>query len=394
MSMPTLGHLDPEFLNIMSRMNTMLRQVFRTENPLTGAVPGTGTAGMEAALCNVIEPGDNVLCCVFGYFSNRMRQMCERMGANITSLEREWGTVFTPDEVEEALKKIDNPKLVTFVHAETSTGVLQPAKEIVDIAHKYGAIVVMDAVTSLGGCPVLIDEWEVDVCFSGTQKCIGAPPGLAPITLSPRAMDIVRNRKIPVQSWYMDMTLVETYWADNNTGGRAYHYTAPSNALFGLYEVLRNVLKEGLENRWARHELHSGAFMAGAQALGFTPYAQEGHRLWQINAIRIPEGIDDLAVRSRLLSEYNIEIGAGLGPVKGQAWRVGIMGCSATEANVLTLLTALETILKDMGYAGAKGEAPEAAKAFYQQRGVTSVPPAVGESVASESVAKGVAHEN
>ena len=275
----------------------------RTENRITGAVSGTGTAGMEAALCNLIEPGDEVLVCVFGYFSNRMKQMAQRMGAEVTVIEAPWGRIFEPEQIETALKGMKAPKVVAVVHAETSTGILQPIEEIIQIAHRYGALVVADAVTSLGGCPLLIDEWQVDACFSGTQKCIGAPPGLSPITFSENAMQKIRDRNARgnlVQSWYLDMSLVETYWGDTG-GGRAYHHTAPSNALFGLYEVLRLVLIEGLENRWARHELHSRALMAGLQQMGLEPFAQEGHRLWQLNAVKIPEGIDDVAVRARLL---------------------------------------------------------------------------------------------
>ena len=404
----TLGHLDPEFLTIMGNVGAMLRRVFKTRNPITGAVPGTGTAGMEASLCNLIEPGDEVLCLVFGYFSNRMRQMSERMGAVVTVLERPWGTAFSTEEVRAALGKMKNPKVVTVVHAETSTGVLQPIQEIIELAHNHGALVVVDAVTSLAGCPLLTDEWNCDVVFSGTQKCIGAPPGLSPITFSPSAMDRIRNRKVPVQSWYFDMSLVETYWGDSAAGGRAYHYTAPSNALFGLHEALRMTLLEGVENRWARHEMHSRALMTGLLTMGLEPFAQEGHRLWQINAVKVPEGLDDLGVRTRLLREYNIEIGAGLGPVKGQIWRVGVMGYSANRANVFLLLGALETILSDMGRAIQMGAASEAASAVYAEYdrprletggtiklnvdGMDS--PDIGEAIPSESVAVGVAHRD
>ena len=401
----TLGHLDPEFLGIMNNVGAMLRRVFKTNNPITGAVPATGTGGMEAALCNLIEPGDEVLCLVFGYFSNRMKQMSERMGAKVTVIERPWGTVFTPEEVEDALKKMSKPKLVSVVHAETSTGILQPIDEITKLAHQYGALVVVDAVTSLAGCPLLVDEWDLDAVFSGTQKCIGAPPGLSPITFSPRAMDAIRERKVPVQSWYFDMSLVETYWGDTG-GGRAYHYTAPSNALFGLHEALRLTLLEGLENRWARHELHSKAIMAGLLELGLEPFAQEGHRLWQINAVKVPDGLDDQLMRTRLLREYNIEIGAGLGPVKGQIWRIGVMGYSANRSNILLVLQAMEDILRDMNYPVKSGAATDAAQAVYHEHDrqnkmkprpkieLQTAPDDenVGESIPSESVARGVAH--
>lgn len=393
----TLGHLDPEFLGIMNNVGTMLRRVFKTQNPITGAIPGTGTAGMEAALCNLIEPGDEVLCLVFGYFSNRMRQMSERMGAKVTVIERPWGTIFTPEEVEVALKAMEKPRVLTVVHAETSTGILQPVQEIVALAHKYGALVVVDAVTSLAGCPLPVDEWEIDVCFSGTQKCIGSPPGLSPITFSRRAMDRIRSRKVPVQSWYLDMSLVETYWADSG-GGRAYHYTAPSNSLFGLHEALRMILIEGLENRFARHEMHSRALMAGLQELGLSPFAQEGYRLWQINAVHIPTGVDDVQVRTRLLRDYNIEIGAGLGPVKGQIWRVGVMGYSASRANVLLLLSALEDILGDLGHPTEPGATIEAAQSVYHEydklRQGNTGSSSQGESIGSEKMAQGVAHRD
>ncbi len=404
----TLGHLDPEFLTIMGNVGAMLRRVFKTQNPLTGAVPGTGTAGMETALCNLIEPGDEVLCLVYGYFSNRMKQMAERMGGVVSTVEGAWGTVIPIEEVKAALDKMKNPKVVTVVHAETSTGILYPIQEVIQLAHEYGALVVVDTVTSLGGSPLYVDDWNCDAVFSGTQKCIGAPPGLSPITFSPRAMEHIRNRKVPVQSWYFDMSLVENYWGDSSAGGRAYHYTAPSNALFGLHEALRMNLLEGVENRWARHEMHSSAFAAGMETLGLRPFAQEGHRLPQLATMYIPEGVDDLAVRTRLLREYNIEISAGLGPVKGQIWRVGIMGYSANRANIFLLLGALETILGDMGQKVQKGAAGEAATAVYHdydnKKAAPHEPPIalevdkedappIGEAIPAESVAVGVAHQ-
>jgi alanine-glyoxylate transaminase/serine-glyoxylate transaminase/serine-pyruvate transaminase len=405
----TLGHLDPEFIDIMNNIGAMLRRVFRTTNRITGAVPGTGTAGMEAALCNLIEHGDEVLVCVAGYFSNRMKQMSERMGAKVSVIENPWGTIFTPEQIDEALGKMNAPKVLAIVHAETSTGALQPMPEVVKVAHKHGALVVVDAVTSLAGSPVLIDEWDIDVCFSGTQKCIGSPPGLAPITFNERAMDVIRHRKTPVQSWYLDMSLVETYWGDSGTGGRAYHHTAPSNALFGLHEALRLTLLEGLENRWKRHELHSRALMAGLKQLGLEPFAQEGHRLCQLNAVKIPQGIDDVAVRTRLLRDYNIEIGGGLGDFKGKIWRIGVMGYSAQRNNIRLLLSALEDILEDMGHQTEKGSATDAAQEIYDAYDAETAankevlvtknaedktePDAMGETVGAEDVAQGVAHQ-
>ncbi len=385
----TLGHLDPAFLGIMGDVGKMLRQVFRTQNPVTGAVSGTGTAGMEAGLCNLIEPGDEVLICVFGYFSDRMAQMARRMGAEVTVINQPWGRIFEPEQVETALKGMKKPKVVGIVHAETSTGILQPIEEIIAIAHRYGALVVADAVTSLAGCPLLIDKWNVDVCFSGTQKCIGSPPGLSPITFSPRAMDTIRNRKRPVQSWYLDMSLVETYWGDTGGGGRAYHHTAPSNALFGLYEALRLVLEEGLENRWERHALHSRALRAGLEKIGFQFFAQEGHRLNQLVSVFIPEGIDDVTVRGQLLRDYNIEISGGLGDGKGKIWRIGVMGYSAQRSNIEVLLTALESILSDLNYKFEHGAALDAAHAVYHghETGSAKLPNGTGETIAAEEVA-------
>ena len=404
----TLGHLDPEFVEIMSNVGAMLRRVFKTQNQITGAITGSGTAGMEAGLCNLIEPGDEVLICVAGYFANRMRQMAERMGAKVKVLEREWGTVFTTDEVKAALDEMSAPRVVGIVHAETSTGVLQPIQEIIQLAHERGSLVVADAVTSLAGCPLYIDDWELDVCFAGTQKCIGSPPGLSPITFNENAMKRIHARKTPVQSWYLDMSLVETYWSDSG-GGRAYHHTAPSNALFGLHEALRMTLLEGLENRWARHELHSKAIMAGLGNLGLEPFAQEGHRLWQLNAVKIPEGIDDQAVRTRLLRDFNIEISGGLGPIKGKVWRIGVMGYSAQRANIRLLLSAMEDILEDFGHPVERGGATSAAQDVYdaheaEEKRLSSQDVLVakqeysensgmGETISAESVAQGVAHE-
>jgi alanine-glyoxylate transaminase/serine-glyoxylate transaminase/serine-pyruvate transaminase len=406
----TLGHLDPQFVEIMGNVNTMIRAVYRTKNPITGAISGTGTAGMEAAMCNLIEHGDEVVVCVAGYFSDRMRQMAERMGAKVTVLQRQWGTVFTPEEIEAALSKLEKPKVLAIVHAETSTGALQPLEEITKIVHGHGALIVVDAVTSLAGCPLLIDEWDIDVCFSGTQKCIGSPPGLAPITFNERAMTAIRSRKTPVQSWYLDMSLVETYWGDGGAGGRAYHHTAPSNALFGLHEALRHTLLEGLENRWARHEMHSRALMAGLLKMGLKPFAQEGHRLWQLNAVWIPEGINDQEGRTRLLQKYGIEISGGLGDGKGKIWRIGTMGYSASHSNIRLVLSALEDILTDLGHPVEKGAATDAAEAVYAEyeakrnvdsSGVhdsaqstnTAQNAGLGETIGAEEVATGVAHK-
>jgi alanine-glyoxylate transaminase/serine-glyoxylate transaminase/serine-pyruvate transaminase len=316
--------------------------------------------------------------------------------------------VFTPDDVRLALSEMNAPYVVSIVLAETSSGALQPLEEIVKIVHEHGALVVVDAVTSLAGCPLLTDEWDLDVVFSGTQKCIGSPPGLAPITFSPRAMERIHQRKTPVQSWYLDMSLVETYWSDSG-GGRAYHHTAPSNALFGLHEALRLTLLEGLENRWERHRMHSEALMAGLGKLGLEPFAQEGHRLWQLNAVKIPAGIDDQTVRTRLLRDFNIEISGGLGDGKGKIWRIGVMGYSAQRGNIRLLLSALEDILEDLGHKVERGAATDAAQQVYEayeaqaekvrvsqvavEKAEYSNNGGMGETIAAEEVAQGVAHE-
>ena len=367
MSANTLGHLDPEFIGIMNNVGTMLRHVFCTRNPITGAVSATGTAGMEAALCNLIEPGDEVLVCNSGYFSDRMKQMATRMGAVVHTLENPWGIAFRPAQIEAALAKIANPKVLAVVHAETSTGTLNPVDELGPIAHKYGALLVVDAVTSLAGCPLLVDDWEIDACFSGTQKCISSPPGLSPITFSQRAMDKVHARKTPVQSWYFDMSLVETYWGDNGSGGRAYHHTAPSNALFGLHEALRLTLLEGLENRWERHRLHSQALMAGLQQLQLKPSAEEGFRLWQAQrGLHSRRHRRHGGARASAAAITISKSAAAWAITKGRVWRIGVMGYSAQRGNIRLVLSALEEILSEMGHKVDKGSATDAAQAIYQ----------------------------
>ncbi len=339
---PTLGHLDPEYLAIMDDTRQMLRQVFQTNNEMTMAVSGTGSAGMETCVCNLIEPGDEMIVCVNGVFGGRMKDVAQRYGATVHTVEAAWGTSITPEQIESTLKAHPRTKAVGIVHAETSTGEHQPLDEIAEIIHRHGALFVVDAVTSLGGIDIPIDRLKIDACYSGTQKCLSCPPGLAPVTFSPRAMETLDKRKSKVTSWYLDVSMLRNYWGSD----RVYHHTAPINMTYALRESLQIVLEEGLHQRIARHQKHHRMLRAGLEAMGLNFIPQ--HSLTTLNAVRVPEGVDDAAVRKRLLAEYNIEIGAGLGPFKGQAWRIGLMGASSTVSNVTLVLSALETILRDL----------------------------------------------
>lgn len=336
---PTLGHLDPAYLAIMDEVRDYLRQVFKTKNELTMAVSGTGSAGMEATLVNLIEPGGEVIVCVNGVFGGRMKDTAERCGATVHTVEAPWGQTIAPAAIAEALDRHKNVKLVGIVHAETSTGAHQPLTEISKIVHDAGALLLVDAVTSLGGIPLDLDALQIDACYSGTQKCLSCPPGLAPVSFSAAAVDRLSARKTKVQSWYLDMSMLKSYWGQE----RVYHHTAPINMTYALRESLAMVLEEGLEARWARHQLNHLALRAGLEALGLNYIPQNS--LASLNAIHVPEGIDEAGVRKRLLNEFNIEIGAGLGPFKGKAWRIGLMGASSTKRHVITVLAALESIL-------------------------------------------------
>lgn len=342
---PTVGHLDPFFLQVMDEVQTMLRQLFRTENKLTLAVSGTGSSGMETCVVNLIEPGDRMLVCINGVFGSRMADVAGRSQAVVSTIERPFGEVFSPDEIAAAVQE-HKPKVVGIVHAETSTGARQPLEEISEIVHKAGALLLVDCVTSLGGLPVEIDAWKVDAAYSGTQKCLSCPPGLAPVTFSPQALDVIQNRKSKVQSWYLDMNMVANYWSDKS---RAYHHTAPINMNYGLHEALRIVLEDGLEARWDRHRQNHLLLRAGLEALGIEFAVAEPHRLPMLNAVKIPAGVDDKAVRAQLLNEFGIEIGGGLGPMAGKTWRIGLMGETSTERNVLLFLAALEACLVKQG---------------------------------------------
>lgn len=337
---PTIGHLDPVFLQLMDDIRQKLREVFKTKNEMTLAVSGTGSAGMETLFVNTIEPGDKVLVCVNGVFGGRMVDVAERCGAVVEKIEAPWGTVFDQKDVIAAIERV-KPVAVAIVHAETSTGAHQPVDQLGEAIHKHGGLFLLDCVTSLGGVPLEIDKWGVDAAYSGTQKCLSCPPGLSPVTLSPKAVEKLDKRKKKVQSWYLDLSMVRQYWGQE----RFYHHTAPINMLYGLLEALNIVVEEGLEPRFARHRKVHEQLKAGLKEIGITYASQEGFSLPMLNAVKIPDGVDDASVRKQLLNDFNIEIGGGLGAFKGKAWRIGLMGSGASEANVNRVLTALKKVL-------------------------------------------------
>jgi alanine-glyoxylate transaminase/serine-glyoxylate transaminase/serine-pyruvate transaminase len=341
MATPLVGHLDPYFVGLMDRIQDLLRYVFQTDNELTIPVSGTGSAAMETAIANMVESGDSVLVCTNGYFGHRLADMASRYGGDIETITRPWGEVFTPAEVKEALDARP-AKVVAIVQAETSTGAEQPLDEIAEIVHGQGGVLIVDAVTSLGGVPVRVDALGIDVCYSGSQKCLSCPPGLGPITLSPRAEEVLRKRRSPVANWYLDLTMVQKYWGAERT----YHHTAPISANYALYEGLRLVAEEGLENRWERHRRNAELLWEGLGALGLTLHVPREHRLVPLTTVRVPDGIDEAKIRRALLDEYNIEIAGGLGELKGKVWRIGLMGYSSRRENVLLLLSALERLLR------------------------------------------------
>lgn len=340
MSTPLLGHLDPKFLEIMDQTQEMLRYVFQTKNRLTIPISGTGSASMEASMANIIEPGDKVLICINGYFGTRLADMAERYGAEVKTITRPWGEVFSTEEVQQALEKFP-AKIVGIVHAETSTGACQPIKDISKVVHQYNSLLVVDTVTSLGGVPVEVDENDIDVCYSGSQKCLSCPPGIAPITFSQRAEAAMDQRKTKVANWYLDVNMVRSYWGSERT----YHHTAPITMNYALYEALRIVAEEGLEARWERHQKNAKLLWDGLEAMGLSMHVPLEYRLPSLTTVRVPEGVREPEVRSRLLSDYNIEIGGGLGELKGKVWRVGLMGYSSRPENVILLLAALKEIL-------------------------------------------------
>ena len=342
---PIIGYLDPAYLKILDQVGDQLRKVFQTTNRATNAAPGTGTSGMEACVANLIEPEDKILVCVHGYFGDRLRQMVERQEAQITLITEEWGRPIDPQKVE-AEMKANSFKVITLVHAETSTGVLQPMDDIIKLAGKYGVMIILDTVTSLGGVEVKMDEWGLAAAYSCSQKCIGCPPGLSPVSFSDRAVEAVKNRKHPVRSWYLDITLLEKYWGSE----RVYHHTSSSTLNYALLEALLLIEEEGLQNRFDRHLENHRALVAGVEALGLEMLVSPEYRLPTLNAVRIPEGIDDMKLRSYLLETFNLEIGGGLGALKGKVWRVGLMGYSSSAENVLFFLSAINRALAIQGH--------------------------------------------
>jgi alanine-glyoxylate transaminase/serine-glyoxylate transaminase/serine-pyruvate transaminase len=363
MSRPTIGHLDPVFVAMMEQMKELLRYAFQTSNDLTMPVSAPGSAGMETCFVNLVQPGDKVVVCQNGVFGGRMKENVERCGATAIMVEDEWGVAVDPNKVEAALKANPDASLLAFVHAETSTGAISDASTLSALAHQHDCLVIADTVTSLGGSPLKVDEWELDAVYSGTQKCLSCTPGLSPVTFSQRALDVVTRRKHKVQSWFMDLNLVLGYWGGG--GKRTYHHTAPINALYGLHEALVILQDEGLENAWARHQRNHDALRAGFEAMGLSFVVPESERLPQLNAVSIPEGVDEAAVRSTLLREYNLEIGAGLGAMAGKIWRIGLMGYASNETNVLFCLGALDAVLGAMNAPINSGVAVSAARAVY-----------------------------
>lgn len=346
MARPTIGHLDPKFVEMMDDVKRLLQYAMQTENSMTIPISAPGSAGMEACFVNLLEPGDKAIICRNGVFGERMRQNAERCGAQPVIVDDPWGAPVSPDKLKETLSKHSDAKLVAFVHAETSTGALSDAKELTKIAHQHDCLALVDAVTSLGGVPLRVDEWEIDALYSGSQKCLSAPPGLAPLTFSARAMQVVANRKSPVQSWFLDLNLLTGYWGDGGGNGkRAYHHTAPIHSLYALHESLVLLEEEGLDAAWARHQKHHQTLVAGLQVLGMEMIVEPAYRLPQLNSVYLPDGVNDGTVRKRLLDEYNLEIGAGLGDLAGKAWRIGLMGASCDRMHVEYCLKALGEVL-------------------------------------------------
>ena len=364
MSLPAIGYLDPIFVGMMEELKSLLRYTFQTKNPLTFPVSGPGSVGMEFCFVNMVAPGDKVIVCRNGVFGGRMIENVERAGGLPIVVEDAWGEPIDPQKLEDALKKNPDAKLVSFVHAETSTGVQSDARTLIEIAHKYDALTIMDAVTSLAGTPVLVDEWKADAVYSASQKCLSCTPGLSPVTISERVVDHVKSRKDKIHSWFMDMNLLLGYWGETT---RTYHHTAPTNSLYALHEALVILKEEGIENSWARHTRNHLALKAGLEAMGLKFLVKEGAALPQMNAIHIPEPIQarEAEVRKTLLNEFNLEIGAGLGPLAGKIWRIGLMGYSCKPENVMLCLSALGSVLSDMGMPVHVGEAEGAAHGAY-----------------------------
>jgi alanine-glyoxylate transaminase/serine-glyoxylate transaminase/serine-pyruvate transaminase len=360
LSRPTIGHLDPAFITMMDELQDLLRYAFQTSYALSMPVSAPGSAGMETCFVNLVEPGDKVIVCQNGVFGGRMKENVERAGATAVMVEDPWGRAVDPGKVEDALKANPDAKILAFVHAETSTGAISDAATLAGLAREHDCLTIVDTVTSLGGVPLKVEEWGLDAVYSGSQKCLSCVPGLAPVTFSERAVGAVTNRQHPVQSWFMDLNLILGYWKGG--GKRAYHHTAPVNALYGLHEALVILQEEGIENAWARHRRNHDALKAGIEAMGLEFVVPEAERLPQLNAVTVPEGVDEAAVRSALLNEYNLEIGAGLGAMAGKIWRIGLMGFASNPTNVLFCLGALDAVLTGMQAPIESGVAVAAAR--------------------------------
>ncbi|GAB1256796.1 pyridoxal-phosphate-dependent aminotransferase family protein [Aurantivibrio plasticivorans] len=364
LSRPTIGHLDPAFIDLMDDIKALLQYAFQTKNQLTLPVSAPGSAGMEACFVNLVEPGDTVVVCQNGVFGGRMKENVERCGATAIMVQDDWGTAVDVSKVEAALKANPGAKALAFVHAETSTGATSDAAALCALAQKYHCLSIVDTVTSLGGIEVDVDGWGADAVYSGTQKCLSCVPGISPVTFSDKAIEAIKARKSKVQSWFLDMDLVMGYWGGESK--RAYHHTAPINALYALHESLLILKEEGLEAAWARHAMHHNALAAGFEAMGLSLVVEEGVRLPQLNSVSIPEGVEDAAVRQALLNDYSLEIGAGLGALAGKVWRIGLMGFAANKRNVLLCLGALDSVLTQMGAKINSGAAVPAAMAAYR----------------------------
>ncbi len=360
---PTIGHLDPDFVGLMNDIKSLLQYALQTDNALTLPISAPGSAGMEACFANLVESGDEVVICQNGVFGGRMKENVERCGATAIMVQDDWGRAVTPDKLRQALQDNPNATLVAFVHAETSTGARSDAAILCEIAREFDCMTIVDGVTSVGGIELALDKWGIDAFYSGTQKCLSCIPGLSPVSFSERAVARIQGRETPVQSWFLDMKLILGYWGEGQT--RAYHHTAPVNSMYALHEALLILREEGLEKAWKRHALHHEALKAGLEAMGMSLVVPVEERLPQLNAVSIPEGVDDASTRSALLQQFGLEIGAGLGALAGKVWRIGLMGCSANRRNVILCLSALESVLSASGASIAKGAALEAASGVF-----------------------------
>ena len=361
---PTIGHLDPEFIRLMDEIKALLQYAFQTKNELTLPISAPGSAGMEACFVNLIEPADSVIVCQNGVFGGRMKENVERLGAKAVMVEDTWGSPISLDKVRAAIAANPDAKALAFVHAETSTGVQSDAQALCELAQNSSMLSIVDTVTGLAGIEVSVDAWGADAVYSGTQKCLSCVPGLSPVTFSGKAQEVISQRSSPVQSWFLDMNLVMGYWGAGQQ--RSYHHTAPINALYGLHEALTILQQEGLQNSWARHQMNHNALKAGLEAMGLKLFVDEASRLPQLNAVSIPQGVDEALVRKQLLQQYNLEIGAGLGALAGKVWRIGLMGYASNPGNVRLCLQALESALLSQSIEIPAGAAVQAANDVYQ----------------------------